>query len=196
MVSPEQCATAPKSALNKGLAASGAASRSSSTLTFLLAVLAVAVASGAMFSVVIFGNEFTKDVFPTGSKYSNSVTLVDDNDRAIATADVGSYVSLLDLPLLGTAELIKIRRRSRERRHVVLPRRTERRRDAPSGNLRARRPHPHGLGRSDVFSLAGSGGVSTGFRAWTGFQDSPLPYIPAEVFQCYSYSADGEMRNP
>ena len=108
VVSPEQCATAPKSALTKGLAASGAASRSSSTRTVLLAVLALAVASGAMFGVVIFGNEFTKDVFPTGSKYSNSVTLVDDNDRAIATADVESYVSLLDLPLLGTAELNKV----------------------------------------------------------------------------------------
>ncbi|KAH8049678.1 hypothetical protein JL721_11629 [Aureococcus anophagefferens] len=61
-----------------------------------------------MFGVVVFGNEFTKDVHPKGSSNMNSVTLVDVNDRAIATADVESYVSLLDLPLLGTAELNKV----------------------------------------------------------------------------------------
>jgi hypothetical protein len=74
----------------------------------LLGVLALAAATGAMFGVVVFGNEFTKDVHPMGDTYANSVTLVDTNDRAIATADVESYVSLLDLPLLGTAELNKI----------------------------------------------------------------------------------------
>jgi hypothetical protein len=74
----------------------------------LLAVLALAAATGAMFGVVVFGNEFTKDVHPKGDTYANSVTLVDSQDRAVATADVESYVSILDLPLLGTAELNKV----------------------------------------------------------------------------------------
>merc|ERR1719253_2460420 len=39
---------------------------------------------------------------------SGGVTLVDSEDRAVATAAVESYVSLLDLPLLGTAELNKV----------------------------------------------------------------------------------------
>ncbi|KAH8070743.1 hypothetical protein JL721_4860 [Aureococcus anophagefferens] len=106
MVSPEQCATAPKTALSKELAPTEA--QSSSTRLVFLAVLALAAATGAMFGVVVFGNEFTKDVHPKGSSNMNSVTLVDVNDRAIATADVESYVSLLDLPLLGTAELNKV----------------------------------------------------------------------------------------
>jgi hypothetical protein len=106
MVSPEQCATAPKSALTKGFAP--AQTSTSSARIVLLAVLALAAASGAMFGVVVFGNEFTKDVHPKGDTYANSVTLVDSNDKAIATADVESYVSLLDMPLLGTAELNKV----------------------------------------------------------------------------------------
>jgi hypothetical protein len=105
MVSPEQCATAPKT-LTKGLASQPATP--SATRLVLLSVLALAAATGAMFGVVVFGNEFTKDVHPKGDSYQNAVTLVDTNDRAIATADVESYVSLLDLPLLGTAELNKV----------------------------------------------------------------------------------------
>jgi hypothetical protein len=73
-----------------------------------LAVLALAIATGAMFGVVVFGNEFTKDIHPRQSSHMNSVTLVDFHDNAVATADVQSYVSLLDLPLLGTAELNKV----------------------------------------------------------------------------------------
>ena len=61
-----------------------------------------------MFGVVVFGNEFTKEMHPKGDAHMNTVTLVDAQDRAIATADVESYVSLLDLPLLGTAELNKV----------------------------------------------------------------------------------------
>jgi hypothetical protein len=106
MVSPEQCATAPK-VVSKELASSMAASPTTTRLV-LLSVLALAAATGAMFGVVVFGNEFTKDLHPKGSTYTNAVTLVDMNDRAIATADVESYVSLLDLPLLGTAELNKM----------------------------------------------------------------------------------------
>jgi hypothetical protein len=105
MVSPEQCATAPKAALK---AVEAPARPQGSARLVLLAVLALAAATGAMFGVVVFGNEFTKDVHPKGDTYSNSITLVDSSDRAIATADVESFVSLLDLPLLGTAELNKI----------------------------------------------------------------------------------------
>jgi hypothetical protein len=105
MVSPEQCATAPKAVLKSTLPAQPP---SSPARLVVMAVLALAAATGAMFGVVVFGNEFTKDVRPKGSSNMNSVTLVDLNDRAIATADVESYVSLLDLPLLGTAELNKI----------------------------------------------------------------------------------------
>jgi hypothetical protein len=107
MVSPEQCATAPK-VLSKELASSSSAQTPTATRLVLLSVLALAAATGAMFGVVIFGNEFTKDLHPKGDTYTNAVTLVDMNDRAIATADVESYVSLLDVPLLGTAELNKI----------------------------------------------------------------------------------------
>jgi len=105
MVSPEQCATAPKVS-SKDLTPLHA--KSSPTRLVLLAVLALAAATGAMFGVVVFGNEFTKDVHPQDGSHMNSVTLVDSNDRAIATADVESYVTLLDLPLLGTAELNKV----------------------------------------------------------------------------------------
>jgi hypothetical protein len=106
MVSPEQCATAPKTVVKPSSLET--AKQASPTRMVLLAVLALAAATGAMFGVVVFGNEFTKDVHPKGDTHANSVTLVDVNDRAIATADVESYVSLLDLPLLGTAELNKV----------------------------------------------------------------------------------------
>ena len=101
MVAPEQCATAPKTLASKQ-AAAPAAAKTSTTRVVLLAVLALAAATGAMFGVVVFGNEFTKDMHPKGA------TLVDSEDRAVATAAVESYVSLLDLPLLGTAELNKV----------------------------------------------------------------------------------------
>merc|ERR1719408_890312 len=101
MVAPEQCATAPKQLVSKQ-AAAPAAAKTSTTRVVLLAVLALAAATGAMFGVVVFGNEFTKDMHPKGA------TLVDSEDRAVATAAVESYVSLLDLPLLGTAELNKV----------------------------------------------------------------------------------------
>merc|ERR1719408_1145736 len=97
MVAPEQCATAPKTLVSKQ-AAAPAAAKTSTTRVVLLAVLALAAATGAMFGVVVFGNEFTKDMHPKGA------TLVDSEDRAVATAAVESYVSLLDLPLLGTTE--------------------------------------------------------------------------------------------
>ena len=106
MVSPEQCATAPRPG-TKG-ATLAAAPKANPTRLVLLAVLALAAATGAMFGVVVFGNEFTKDVHANGGAHMNAVTLVDGQDRAIATADVESYVSLLDLPLLGTAELNKV----------------------------------------------------------------------------------------
>jgi len=101
MVAPEQCATAPKTLVSKQ-AAAPAAAKTSTTRVVLLAVLALAAATGAMFGVVVFGNEFTKDMHPKGG------ALVDSEDRAVATAAVESYVSLLDLPLLGTAELNKV----------------------------------------------------------------------------------------
>merc|ERR1719408_884337 len=96
MVAPEQCATAPKQLVSKQ-AAAPAAAKTSTTRVVLLAVLALAAATGAMFGVVVFGNEFTKDMHPKGG------ALVDSEDRAVATAAVESY-----LPLLGTAELNKV----------------------------------------------------------------------------------------
>jgi len=104
MVAPEQCATAPKT-----LAAQHATSaKTSTTRLVLLAVLALAAATGAMFGAVVLGNQLTQELHPKGSSHLNSVTLVDSEDRAIATTAVESYVSLLDLPLLGTAELNKV----------------------------------------------------------------------------------------
>merc|ERR1719453_2738864 len=61
-----------------------------------------------MFGAVVLGNQITQELHPKGSSHLNSVTLVDSEDRAIATTAVESYVSLLDLPLLGTAELNKV----------------------------------------------------------------------------------------
>merc|ERR1719453_660341 len=61
-----------------------------------------------MFGAVVLGNQLTQELHPKGSSHLNSVTLVDSEDRAIATTAVESYVSLLDLPLLGTAELNKV----------------------------------------------------------------------------------------
>merc|ERR1719230_2370534 len=98
MVSPEQCATAPKT-----LVAKAAPATTSTTRLVLLAVLALAAATGAMFGAVVLGNQLTQELHPKGSSHLNSVTLVDSEDRAIE-----SYVSLLDLPLLGTAELNKV----------------------------------------------------------------------------------------
>jgi hypothetical protein len=106
MVSPEQCETAPKTLMKA--ATQPVAPAASSARLVLLAALALAASSGAMFGVVVFGNEFTKDVHPKGASHMDSVTLVDMNDNAIATADVQTYASLLDLPLLGTAELNKV----------------------------------------------------------------------------------------
>jgi hypothetical protein len=104
MVSPEQCETAPKSMV-KALHPARPSPQTSSSRLVLLAVLALAAATGAMFGVVVFGNEFTKDMRPKGG---DSVVLVDENDRAIATSDVESYVSILDMPLLGVSELNKV----------------------------------------------------------------------------------------
>merc|ERR1719473_938631 len=103
MVAPEQSATAPKT-----LAAQHAPAKTSTTRLVLLAVLALAAATGAMFGAVVLGNQITQELHPKGSSHLNSVTLVDSEDRAIATTAVESYVSLLDLPLLGTAELNKV----------------------------------------------------------------------------------------
>ena len=111
MVSPEQCETAPPGMRPKQLAPVARRpppSKAGSARLVLLAVLALAAATGAMFGVVVFGNEFTKEMHPKGNAHMNTVTLIDAQDRAIATADVESYVSLLDLPLLGTAELNKV----------------------------------------------------------------------------------------
>merc|ERR1719224_282341 len=82
--------------------------KTSTTRLVVLAVLALAAATGAMFGAVVLGNQLTQELHPKGSSHLNSVTLVDSEDRAIATTAVESYVSLLDLPLLGTAELNKV----------------------------------------------------------------------------------------
>merc|ERR1719453_254769 len=55
-----------------------------------------------MFGAVVLGNQLTQELHPKGSSH------LDSEDRAIATTAVESYVSLLDLPLLGTAELNKV----------------------------------------------------------------------------------------
>merc|ERR1719191_1434524 len=94
MVSPEQSATAPKT-----LAAQHAAPAKTSTTRLVL----LAAATGAMFGAVVLGNQLTQELHPKGSSHLNSVTLVDSEDRAIATTAVESYVSLL-----GTAELNKV----------------------------------------------------------------------------------------
>merc|ERR550514_983905 len=99
MVSPEQCATAPKTLVAKQTAPA----KTSTTRLVLLAAV-----TGAMFGAVVLGNQLTQELHPKGSSHLNSVTLVDSEDRAIATTAVESYVSLLDLPLLGTAELNKV----------------------------------------------------------------------------------------
>ncbi|EGB04061.1 hypothetical protein AURANDRAFT_67476 [Aureococcus anophagefferens] len=108
MVSPEQCETTPRGMKMVLQPRQPPPPPASTTRRVLLSLLALATATGAIFGVVVFGNEYTKDLHPDGSSHLNSVTLVDNKDRAIATADVESFVSLLDLPLLGTAELNKI----------------------------------------------------------------------------------------
>merc|ERR550514_425448 len=99
MVSPEQCATAPKTLVAK---------QTAPAKTSTTRLVPLAVATGAMFGAVVLGNQLTQELHPKGSSHLNSVTLVDSEDRAIATTAVESYVSLLDLPLLGTAELNKV----------------------------------------------------------------------------------------
>ena len=54
------------------------------------------------FDTVIWGNEVSKDFRPKGD---GDNTLITSDGDAIATADVESYATLLDLPLLGTSEV-------------------------------------------------------------------------------------------